>query len=389
MVSRFIACSIGLAALSSAIAVSQAADAPAAAMPTPPPLAVKPAAASGANTATANTASKPSATAPAEDTRMLNEPRGVAIDSKGVLYVADVGDSVVYKVTQDGTATIFSDGTNPNATVANAPNAEPGFAGVSGVALDKDGNLYVADADNNMIRKITPAGVVSTIGGKKDPDTFHGPTAVAVDTKGNVFVADTHGAAVIEIASDGKTSVLAGAPGSVYDSPVDGKGAAAGFGAPRAIAVDGAGVVYVADEQFNDVRKIMPDGTVTTLAGDPKSTDGKDVDGVGTKAVFTTPRGIAVDAKGNVYVADTDGNDVRKIAPDGTVTTFVGKANAAGYADGKGDVARFASPRGLAMDKDGNLFVADSGNGLIRKVTPDGTVTTIKKPDAPKTTAAK
>jgi sugar lactone lactonase YvrE len=115
------------------------------------------------------------------------------------------------------------------------------------------------------------------------------------------------------------------------------------------------------------------------IAGDPAATTGSH-DGVGAKAVIQTPRGLAVDTKGNLYAADTDEGIIRKITPDGTVTTLAGKLNDAGLADGKGAEAQFAGPRGLAMDKDGNIYVADSDNAAIRKITPDGTVTTVFPP---------
>jgi sugar lactone lactonase YvrE len=312
----------------------------------------------------------------------------LAIDPAGNLYIGDVVDEVIYKMTPDGKLTLLAGGANFSGN-PDGVGAAAGFNGPSGLALDKEGNVYVADGDNNLIRKISPAGKVTTLAGKYgdsgDADgqgpaaQFQGPTGVALDAKGNIYVANTHGNTVRKITPDGTVTTLAGKPGDGNALSVDGKGGAARFGEPRAIAVDGDGIIYVADEQFGTVRKIALDGTVSTLAGDASGAATTSKDGVGTKAAITSPRGIAVDAKGNVYVADTDNNAIRKITPDGTVTTLAGKIGEAGNVDGQGADARFSGPRGLAVDKEGNIYVADSDNSLIRKITPGGTVTTLGK----------
>jgi len=302
----------------------------------------------------------------------IANPRGLAIDKDGHLYVGDVSDGAIYKIDQQGRGV----------KLGSIDIATP-----TGVAVDKDGNVYVADADSNTIRKIAADGKVTTLAGKDgamgDTDgpaataRFNGATSLVLDAKGNIIVADTHNNLVRKISVDGVVSTLAGKSGTDEAKSVDGKGAVVRFGAPRAIAIDDKGVIYIADEMFGTVRKIMPDGTTTTLAGEATVTGSTSKDGIGAKAIISAPRGIAVDSKGNVYVADTDSNAIRKITPDGTVTTLAGKIGETGTADGKGDIARFSGPRGLAVDKDGNVFVADSDNGAIRKITPDGVVTTI------------
>jgi sugar lactone lactonase YvrE len=324
----------------------------------------------------------PAQSAPAASTAAdveFTNPRGVTVDGDGNIYVAAFSDSAIVKITPQGRSIMVA-----------GPSVKPGDAGrsvelgtPSGVAVDKNGIIYVADADANTVWKIPPTGDVLAFTGlsaapdvaKVDPAAdFNDPNCVAVDQDGNVYVGDTHSHAVRKISREGVVTNLAGNP-AADGANVDGKGAAARFGSPRGIAVDSAGVVYVADEDFGTVRKIMPDGTVTTLAGNGASSASKD--GVGAQAVINTPRGLAVDTKGNVYVACTEEAIIRKITPDGTVTTLAGKLGQTGAQDGQGDAARFSGPRGLGVDKDGNIYVADSDNDLIRKITPDGTVTTV------------
>ena len=187
--------------------------------------------------------------------------------------------------------------------------------------------MYVADG-NQTIRTITPGGVVTTLAG------------------------------------------LAFAPGGL-----DGTGSAARFNAPSGIAVDGAGTVYVADGNNHTIRKITAGGVVTTLAG-LAGTSGT-TDGAGTAARFNFPRGVAVDNAGTVYVTDTNNATIRKITPGGVVTTLAGLAGSFGSGDGTGSAARFNGPQGIAVDSTGTLYVADTNNQTIRKVTAGGVVTTV------------
>jgi sugar lactone lactonase YvrE len=315
----------------------------------------------------------------------LPNPRGLAMDKDGNLYVGDVSDGAVYKMNQKG------EGAALGTTGANAPT----IGTPTGVAVDKDGNVYVADADSNTIRKISPDGKVTTLAGQDGQSgstdgpgataRFNGATALAVDLKGNIIVADTHNNLVRKITPDGVVSTLGGKPGTDEAKTVNGKGSEVRFGQPRGVAIDAAGNIYIADELFGTVRKIAPDGTTTTLAGDATASGATSKDGIGTRAVIATPRGIAVDRLGNVYVADTDSSAIRKISPDGAVSTVAGKIGEAGFTDGQGDAARFSGPRGIVVDWDGNLYVADSDNGAIRKITQSRIVTTIggTKPPSP------
>ncbi len=245
----------------------------------------------------------------------------------------------------------------------------------TGLAFDADGNMYVADSQNHRIRKITPAGVVSTFAGSGTAGfadgsgtaaQFESPFGVAVDVAGNVYVADTYNHRIRKINPAGVVSTLAGNGSYGY---ADGGGAASKFYVPKGVAVDLAGNVYVADENNNRIRKITSTGTVTTLAG---STGGS-TDGDVSVALFQGPRGITIDADGNLYISDS--HRIRKITPGGIVSTLAGSTQ--GITDSDGSAARFNIPTGLAVDADGNVYVADDGNERIRKVTPTGTVTTV------------
>jgi sugar lactone lactonase YvrE len=260
------------------------------------------------------------------------------------------------------------------------------FSGPGGLAVDGAGNVYVADTSNGAIRKVTPSGVVTTLAGTLgvvgDADgigagaQFKYPAGIAVGGDGNVYVADTENSEIRAITPGGVVTTLAGSPG--VGGSANGTGGAARFDAPFGIAVDGAGNLYVADTDNDVIRKISPGAVVTTLAGTagtafPPSA----ADGTGGAARFDGPRGVAVDSGGNVYVADTGNDLIRKITPDGVVTTLAGAAGNAGSADGTGTAARFDTPTGVAVDALGNVYVADSGNLRIRMITPGGAVTTL------------
>jgi sugar lactone lactonase YvrE len=199
--------------------------------------------------------------------------------------------------------------------------------------------------------------------------SFRFPTGVAVDSLGYVYVADYGNNQIKKIDPDGTVSVLAGsgAPGSA-----DGTGSEAEFREPVDVAVDNGFNVYVADRFNNTIRKITPDGVVTTLAGSPGSPGSED--GVGQAALFKYPHGLAIDSATNIYVADRNNHTIRKIAPGAVVTTIAGSPGLSGTADGTNDNARFSGdgPTGVAVDAAGNLYVADLNNYRIRMITPIG-----------------
>jgi sugar lactone lactonase YvrE len=262
---------------------------------------------------------------------------------------------------------------------ANGTGINASFYQPTGVAADASGNIYVADFRNNLIRKISPAGLVTTIAGSGTQGSangtgvyasFYQPTSVAADASGDVYVADDENHLVREISPAGVVTTLAG---SGVQGSADGTGIAASFSYPQGVAVDAAGNVYVADYGNNMVRKITPAGIVTTLAGSgtPGSTNG-----ISTVALFNEPTGVAVDAAGNVYVADYGNNLIREITSAGVVTTLAGSGTP-GSVNGTGATAAFNQPTGVAVDAAGNVYVADYGSNLIREISPAGIVTTL------------
>lgn len=269
-----------------------------------------------------------------------------------------------------GTGTIGSaDGTGSAAS----------FHSPSGVAIDGNGDIYVADYWNHKIRKITASGMVSTFAGSGTAGSTNGsgaaasfnyPHGIAVDASGNVYVADRNNHKIRKITSAGVVTTLAGSGAS---GTTDGTGAAASFNLPIGVAVDALGNVYVIDGDFYCIiRKVTAAGVVTTLAG---SGAPGFANGTGAAASFNGPHGIVVDNAGNVFVTDGGNNRIRKITGAGVVTTFAG-SGAFGALNGTGIAASFSYPAAITIDGAGNLYVAD-GNKKIRKITASGVVTTL------------
>ncbi len=312
-------------------------------------------------------------------------PAGVAVDSSGNVYVADSSNATIRKITPGGAVTTLA-GSAGNPGSADGTGSVARFSNPRGVAVDGAGNVYVADSGNHTIRKITPGGVVTTLAGSAGnpgsaDDTgssarFSSPRSVAVDDSGNVYVADYNNHTIRKITSAGIVTTLAGLAG--MSGSADGTGLAARFLNPTGVAVDASGTVYVGDGGSNHmIRKITAGGVVTTLAGSAGNSGGGSVDGTGSGAKFNSPLGVAVDSSGTVYVADASSNKIRKVTAGGVVTTLAGSAGNPGSADGAGSAARFNSPLGVAVDISGNLYVADFYNHSVRKVTAGGVVTTL------------
>jgi len=257
------------------------------------------------------------------------------------------------------------------------------FQAPGGLAVDGAGNVFVADTGNNTIRKISPAGMAATLAGQPGSHgsldsqggaaRFWAPFGIAVDSRGNVFVAEVANGTIRRISPAGQAGTLAGLAGNPGSN--DGVGDNAQFRNPWGVAVDRSGTVYVADTSSSTIRKITPAGAVSTFAGLAGNSGSSD--GMGGQARFSNPHGVAVDGAGNVFVADTGNNTIRKITAAGLVSTLAGRAGSPGLADGAPGVSQLRHPQNLAVDNSGRLYVADTDNLAIRVLTSAGAMTTL------------
>ena len=339
----------------------------------------------------------------------IGNPTGIATDAAGNVYIA--GPSIIFKLDTSGMLThIAGDGRNGySGDGGAAADAELGFPlavpydivdwgdAVGNIAVDSRSVVYIADMFNNRIRKITPDGIISTVAGNGDSAPFNVvsndgraaqdaqlwvPSGVSTDATGSLYVAD--GSAVWQVTPGGLTRLIAGNDCGHHEI--------SGVCAPTGLAVDTSGNVYVADS-YCRVRKIASDGTITTVAGDERPsayfnfTCGYSGDnGPATTAAMSIPYGVAVDAAGNLYIADTYNNRIRKVFSDGTIATIAGSdppvygsLYPGGYSGDGGPAtsALLKLPHAVAVDAAGNIYIADTGNFVIRKVTSDGIITTV------------
>ena len=300
----------------------------------------------------------------------FSPPAGLAVDADTNVYVADAANQVIRRISPNGNVTTLagsgvagsSDGIGTGASF-NMPWR---------VSTAADGIVYVTDSYNQRIRKVSGNGIVTSLSGSGSIGSadgsataaaFYYPFGLAIGLDGYVYVADNSNQLIRKVAPDGSVARFAGS-GSAGSS--NGIGSAASFHSPYGVAIDAQGYVYIADTLNQCIRKISPSGVVSTLAG--IGTRGS-VDGSPAVASFSDPQGVAVDARGNVYVADTGNNSIRKISPSGTVTSIAGNAKlSVGAADGIGSSALFYFPFDVAVDRNGVLYVADWGNLKIRRI---------------------
>ncbi len=313
-------------------------------------------------------------------TARFQNPRGVAVDNVGNIFVADTGNNTIRRISSSGVVTTFA-GSAGRIGSANGIGTTASFFGPQGVSADGSGNVYVTE-NSHTIRRVTSTAVVSTIAGLTSVNgatdgvgttaRFSVPSGVAVDAAGNLYVADSSNHTIRKITSNGTVTTFAGSPG--LPGTADGTGTAARFNLPSGVAVDAAGDVYVADFANHSIRKISGSGVVTTLAGTPGTSGANN--GVGTAARFTYPSGIAVDGAGKIYVADQGSHTIRAITTGGVVTVLAGAPGITGAANGVGSATRFLYPTDIAVDRAGNLYIAEVYSQTIRK----GTVEAIAPP---------
>jgi sugar lactone lactonase YvrE len=318
----------------------------------------------------------------AELTARFDTPTGLGLDAAGNLLLADTSNHVLRQVTPAGVVTTVI-GRARTYGSTDGTGAAARFDSPSGLAMTNAGDLLAADTFNHTLRRITSAGVVSTVAGSAGNSgssngsgteaRFSSPQGLAADDVGNIYVADAASHLIRKVTPTGAVTTLAGGAGQM--GIANGAGTVARFSFPWALVLDLEGVVYSVDAGGHTVRRTTPAGIVTTLAGSPNQFGS--ADGTGSVARFRNPRGIARDGEGNLYVSDWGNHTIRKVTTAGVVTTVAGTATQAGAVDGVGSAARFRSPEGIAVDAAGNLYVADTGNALIRKITPAGEVTTV------------
>jgi sugar lactone lactonase YvrE len=310
-------------------------------------------------------------------------PHGIVRDAAGNLFVSDASNATIQRLGTDGQVTTLA-GLAPIYGTADGTGSSARFSSPFGIAADSAGALYVTNAFAT-IRKITTSGVVTTLAGNASlarvatdgigqAATFSNPRGIASDAEDNLLVVDSFAQIIRRVTPQGAVSTFAGTPNE--GGFTSGPRTSAQFRYPNDVAVDAAGTVYVADTWNHMIRRITTDGRVDGWVGGSAELSGSS-DGNGGLARFNYPSGITVDTAGNVYVSDRSNHTIRKITSSGDVSTLAGSAGMPGSADGQGSAARFNYPMGLKADSAGNLYVADSNNNTIRKITPEGVVTTV------------
>ncbi len=303
---------------------------------------------------------------------------GIKPDGTGSLFVTD-GSQRLLRITPDGVLTVIAGKANQAGNI-NGQGAEARFNEPGQIAIDALGNIYVADQKNNLVRKITPGGLVATFAGSGVAGStdglgtgasFNQPTGLVFDGFGNLYVSDYNNDIIRKITPDGLVITIAGSNGT--PGFVNGQGTSALFSGPGYMAIDGAGNLYVSDVGNNAIRMISPAGLVTTVAGSGRSGF---QNGIGTAASFNHPSGIAIDPDGNLFVADQGNFSIRKITPTGIVSTYAGNGIQGATNGYPLTSIKLADPRDIIIDASGNLFVADGGQ--IRKINVSGF--TIDKP---------
>jgi sugar lactone lactonase YvrE len=302
----------------------------------------------------------------------FDAPTGIVLDAQGNIYVTDRNNNCVRLINTLGVVSTLAGNGEPgylNGTGAAAEFHSPDV----GICVDSNLNVFLSDQVNCAIREINSMDVVTTLAGNGIPGLVNGigpnaefnyPRGITIDGEGNLYVGDEYNNCIRKVTSTGSVTVLAGNGTAGY---VDGAASTAEFNNIAGVALDGQGNLYVADDGNNRIRIVTTSGNVYTVAGNGISGF---ADGTALNAEFGDARGLAVDTQGNIYVGDYSNNAIRKITTSGMVSTIAGNGTA-GHIDGKGTSAEFNYPIGVTIDSNGNLYVADSGNNRIRKITLD------------------
>ncbi len=314
------------------------------------------------------------------------EPMGVAVDASGNIYISDPFNNRIRKVSTIGIITTFAGSGNYGFSGDGGPATAASFQGISGVAVDTLGNLFIADSFNNRIRRVSPNGVITTVAGGGNPASGIGdggpatsasladPEGVAVDSSGSIFIADLGNSRIRKVLPGGTIITVAGGGALLSDGV---QATSASLSLPIGVAVDSAGNLYIADTYDYKIRRVNTSGVITTIAGLGSlgfSGDG----GPAIAAAIHRVTGVAVDPFGNVILADSPNQRVRQISTDGIINTIAGNGKFRFIGDGgPANAAPLRDPTGVAADPMGNFYIADAANLRIRKVSSSGVITTI------------
>jgi uncharacterized protein YjiK len=320
----------------------------------------------------------------------LSAPSAVALDGSGNLYIAEVGNQRVRKVVQipvDEMITTVAGTGHPYHNGDHQPATSADLAMPCGVAVDSSGNLYIADSWNRRIRRVGTDGVITTVAGTgyggyngdDQPATsaeLRGACGVAVDSAGNLHIADLWNNRVRRVGTDGMIATVAGTGHLGYNGD-DQLATSASLTMPCGVAADSVGNLYIADTYCNRIRRVGTDGMITTVAGTGHGGYNGD-HRPATSADLAAPCGVAVDDAGNLYIADASNDRVRRVGTDGMITTVAGTGHGGYNGDHRpATSAELGAPSGVALDDAGNLYIADTENNRVRRVGTDGMITTV------------
>jgi hypothetical protein len=309
----------------------------------------------------------------------------VAVDTHGNLFIDDAGNQRIRKVDTNGIITTYAGNGAYAYSGDNGEATNAAFSDPYGVAVDAQDNLFIADLENSRVRKVSASGIITTVagngtaayagdGGKSTNASLSGPSGVAVDSAGNVYIADASNQRIRMAGADGIITTVAGngAPGPYLIGTYSGDGSAAtnaGLSNPAGVAVDTAGNLFIADAFNYRIRKVDVNGVITTYAGNGVRAYAGD-GGAATNASIGLAYGVAVDSSGNLFIADGSNSRIREVGTNGIISTVAGNGTAAYVGDGGAATnGSLSQPGGVAVDSLGNIFVADTGNRHIRKVT--------------------
>ena len=310
----------------------------------------------------------------------LNAPGRLAADTSGDIFIADTGDNVIREL-KGGNVTIVAGSTNPGYAGNNGPATSAELVQPTGLATDTAGDLFIVDSADNVIREVTSGGTISTVAGTgtagfngnlSPPTSFnlYAPQAVAVDAAGDIFIAEENNDVIRKVTPAGAISIVAGMVGQFGSTGDGGAATSAKLQNPSAVAVDAAGDLFIADMGNNEIREVTPDGKISNFAGGQV--------GATHAVTLNDPQGVAVDSSGDVFIADTGDHRVVEVKTDGTVAVVAGTGTAGNTGDGGAATsAELTSPMAVTVDPFGDLIIADNGAAAVRLVTPTGIISTL------------